>query len=90
MSGNATFTFSLETALAKVRAAEDGWNGRNPAKVALAYSLDSRWRNRAEFVCGRAEIEQFLTRKWQREHDYRLIKEMWAFGGNRVAVRSAY
>ena len=90
MSGNATFTFSLETALAKVRAAEDGWNGRNPAKVALAYSLDSRWRNRAEFVCGRAEIEQFLTRKWQREHDYRLIKEMWAFGGNRVAVRFAY
>jgi len=84
------YTFSIETALAKVRAAENAWNGRNPAKVALAYSPDSRWRNRAEFVHGRAEIEQFLTRKWARELDYRLIKEMWAFGGNRIAVRFAY
>lgn len=90
MSTDPEFTFSLESALAKVRAAEDGWNGRNPAKVALAYSPDSRWRNRAEFVHGRAEIEQFLTRKWARELDYRLIKELWAFAGNRIAVRFAY
>lgn len=90
MSTDPEFTFSLESALAKVRAAEDGWNGRNPAKVALAYSPDSRWRNRAEFVHGRAEIEQFLTRKWARELDYRLIKELWAFSGNRIAVRFAY
>ena len=90
MAPTPEFVFSLETALAKVRAAEDGWNSRDPAKVALAYSPDSRWRNRAEFVHGRAEIEQFLTRKWARELDYRLIKEMWAFGGNRIAVRFAY
>ena len=82
--------FSEETALIKVRAAEDGWNGRDPAKVALAYSEDSVWRNRAEFVNGRAEIEAFLTRKWARELDYRLIKELWAFAGNRIAVRFAY
>lgn len=90
MTQDPEYTFSIETALAKVRAAENAWNGRNPAKVALAYSPDSRWRNRAEFVHGRAEIEQFLTRKWARELDYRLIKEMWAFGGNRIAVRFAY
>lgn len=90
MSTEPDFTFTRESALAKVRSAEDGWNGRNPARVALAYSPDSRWRNRAEFVHGRAEIEQFLTRKWARELDYRLIKELWAFAGNRIAVRFAY
>ncbi|MGX1789853.1 nuclear transport factor 2 family protein [Bosea sp. NPDC055332] len=82
--------FSEETAILKVRAAEDGWNGRNPARVALAYTEDSRWRNRAEIFQGRAMIEAFLTRKWQRELDYRLIKELWAFTGNRIAVRFAY
>lgn len=82
--------FTRETAIQKVRAAEDGWNGRDPAKVALAYTPDSRWRNRAEFPVGRAQIEEFLTRKWNRELDYRLIKELWAFTGNRIAVRFAY
>lgn len=82
--------FSAETAILKVRAAEDGWNGRNPARVALAYTEDSRWRNRAEIFQGRAPIEAFLTRKWQRELDYRLIKELWAFTDNRIAVRFAY
>lgn len=82
--------FSEETAILKARAAEDGWNGRNPARVALAYTEDSRWRNRAEIFHGRATIEAFLTRKWQRELDYRLIKELWAFTGNRIAVRFAY
>ncbi len=82
--------FTEETAIQKVRAAEDGWNGRDPAKVALAYTPDSVWRNRAEFLSGRAEIEAFLTRKWQRELDYRLIKELWAFTANRIAVRFAY
>ncbi|MFA5990224.1 MAG: nuclear transport factor 2 family protein [Sphingomonas sp.] len=82
--------FTLETAQQKVRAAEDGWNGRDPARVALAYTPDSRWRNRVEFPAGRAEIEQFLTRKWHRELDYRLIKELWAFSDNRIAVRFAY
>ena len=82
--------FTTETAAAKVRAAEDGWNGRNPAKVALAYTPDSQWRNRAEFLQGRDQIEAFLTRKWERERDYRLIKELWAFTGNRIAVRFAY
>lgn len=82
--------FSEDTAILKVRAAEDGWNGRNPARVALAYTEDSRWRNRAEIFQGRAKIEAFLTRKWQRELDYRLIKELWAFTGNRIAVRFAY
>ena len=82
--------FTAETAAAKVRAAEDAWNGRDPAKVALAYTPDSRWRNRSEFLSGRTEIEAFLTRKWQREHDYRLIKELWAFTENRIAVRFAY
>ncbi len=70
--------------------AEDAWNGRDPAKVALAYTPDSTWRNRAEFLQGRAEIEAFLTRKWNRELEYRLIKELWTFGGNRIAVRFAY
>ena len=82
--------FTAETAAAKVRAAEDGWNGRNPAKVALAYTPDSTWRNRAEFLDGRDEIEAFLTRKWAGELDYRLIKELWTFGANRIAVRFAY
>jgi nuclear transport factor 2 (NTF2) superfamily protein len=82
--------FTAQSATAKVRAAEDGWNGRNPAKVALAYTPDSQWRNRAEFLTGRDEIEAFLTRKWARELDYRLIKELWTFAGNRIAVRFAY
>ncbi|HEY3300349.1 MAG TPA: nuclear transport factor 2 family protein [Methylophilaceae bacterium] len=82
--------FTRETAMQKVRMAEDGWNNRNPQKVALAYTIDSQWRNRAEFPNGRAEIEAFLTRKWAREHEYRLIKELWAFDGNRIAVRFAY
>ena len=82
--------FTLDTAIVKVRRAEDAWNGRDPQKVALAYSVDSRWRNRNEFVHGREEIVVFLTRKWQRESDYRLIKELWAFTGNRIAVRFAY
>lgn len=82
--------FTEETAAQKVRMAEDAWNGRDPAKVALAYTPDSKWRNRAEFFDGRAEIEAFLTRKWNRELDYRLIKELWTFGGNRIAVRFAY
>ena len=82
--------FTEETAKQKVRMAEDAWNGRDPAKVALAYTPDSTWRNRAEFLDGRAEIEAFLTRKWNRELEYRLIKELWTFGGNRIAVRFAY
>ena len=82
--------FDADTAAQKVRMAEDGWNGRDPAKVALAYSTDSTWRNRAEFPKGRVEIAEFLTRKWNREHEYRLIKELWAFSGNRIAVRFAY
>jgi nuclear transport factor 2 (NTF2) superfamily protein len=82
--------FTAKTAAQKVRAAEDGWNSRDPAKVALAYTPDSVWRNRAEFLQGRAAIEAFLTRKWARELDYRLIKELWAFTGNRIAVRFAY
>lgn len=82
--------FTHATAVQKVRMAEDGWNSRNPAKVALAYTRDSQWRNRAEFVNGREAIVAFLTRKWEKEHDYRLIKELWAFDGNRIAVRFAY
>ncbi len=82
--------FTLDTAIQKVRAAEDGWNARDPQRVALAYTVDSRWRNRAEFLTGREEIVAFLTRKWQRELDYRLIKEIWAYSGNRIAVRFAY
>jgi nuclear transport factor 2 (NTF2) superfamily protein len=82
--------FTAETAAAKARLAEDAWNTRDPARVALAYTVDSRWRNRAEFLQGRAEIEAFLIRKWQRELDYRLIKEVWTFRENRIAVRFAY
>jgi nuclear transport factor 2 (NTF2) superfamily protein len=82
--------FSHETAVQKVRAAEDAWNSRDPERVALAYTVDSAWRNRAEFVTGRAEIVQFLARKWAKELDYRLIKELWAFDGGRIAVRFAY
>ena len=82
--------FTLETAVRKVRLAEDAWNSRDPQRVALAYTPDSRWRNRAEFPVGRDQIEQFLTRKWARELDYRLIKELWAFGNDRIAVRFAY
>jgi nuclear transport factor 2 (NTF2) superfamily protein len=82
--------FTLETALAKVRKVEDGWNSRNPEQVALAYTVDSLWRNRAEFVNGREAIVAFLERKWSHELDYRLIKELWAFGENRLAVRFAY
>ncbi|MDQ7995079.1 MAG: nuclear transport factor 2 family protein [Luteibacter sp.] len=82
--------FTHATAVQKVRMAEDGWNSRDPAKVALAYTRDSQWRNRAEFVHGREAIVAFLTRKWEKEHDYRLIKELWAFDGNRIAVRFAY
>ena len=82
--------FSRDTAIEKVRLAEDGWNSRNPERVALAYTEDSRWRNRVEFVNGRQEIVSFLTRKWTRELDYRLIKELWAFTENRIAVRFAY
>jgi len=82
--------FTDETAAQKVRMAEDAWNSRDPGKVALAYTVDSRWRNRAEFIRGRAEIEAFLARKWGRELDYRLVKEVWAHQGNRIAVRFAY
>jgi uncharacterized protein len=82
--------FNLDTARQKVRLAEDGWNSRDPEKVALAYTPDSRWRNRVEFMTGRPAIVAFLTRKWAKELDYRLIKELWAFDGNRIAVRFAY
>jgi uncharacterized protein len=82
--------FNAETAAQKARMAEDAWNSRDPSRVVLAYTEDSRWRNRAEFLSGRQEIEAFLRRKWQRELDYRLIKEVWAFTENRIAVRFAY
>jgi nuclear transport factor 2 (NTF2) superfamily protein len=82
--------FTQETAVQKVRLAEDGWNSRNPEKVSLAYSPGSHWRNRAEFLDGREQIVKFLARKWASELDYRLIKELWAFAGNRIAVRFAY
>ncbi|MFM0241028.1 nuclear transport factor 2 family protein [Paraburkholderia phytofirmans] len=82
--------FTRETAIQKVRAAEDGWNTRDPERVSLAYTVDSVWRNRAEFTKGRAEIVGLLRRKWARELDYRLIKELWAFTDNRIAVRFAY
>jgi len=82
--------FSRETATQKVRLAEDAWNSRDPEKVSLAYTPDSRWRNRSEFVNGRQEIVAFLSRKWAKELDYRLIKELWACEGNRIAVRFAY
>lgn len=82
--------FILESAIQKVRLAEDAWNSRDPERVALAYTLDSQWRNRAEFLIGRQEIVAFLTRKWQREIDYRLMKELWTFDADRIAVRFAY
>jgi nuclear transport factor 2 (NTF2) superfamily protein len=82
--------FTRETAAQKVRMAEDAWNGRDPQRVALAYTVDSAWRNRAEFPTGREQIVRFLERKWARELDYRLIKELWACEGNRIAVRFAY
>jgi nuclear transport factor 2 (NTF2) superfamily protein len=82
--------FTRESAIQKVRLAEDGWNSRDPEKVSLAYTPDSRWRNRSEFVTGRAAIVALLTRKWTKELDYRLIKELWAFTDNRIAVRYAY
>jgi nuclear transport factor 2 (NTF2) superfamily protein len=82
--------FNAETAARKVRLAEDGWNTRDPSRVVLAYTEDTRWRNRAEFPVGRAAAQAFLERKWARELDYRLIKELWAFAGNRIAVRFAY
>ena len=82
--------FTEETAAQKVRAAEDGWNSRDPQRVALAYTPDTQWRNRAEFVTGRAAVEAFLARKWGKELDYRLIKELWAFTDHRIAVRFAY
>lgn len=82
--------FTADSAAEKVRLAEDGWNSRDPARVALAYSEGSRWRNRVEFVTGRAAIIELLERKWTRELNYRLIKELWTFGGNRIAVRFAY
>jgi nuclear transport factor 2 (NTF2) superfamily protein len=82
--------FTRETAIQKVRMAEDGWNSRDPQRVSMVYTQDSQWRNRAEFPKGRAQIAEFLTRKWVKELDYRLIKELWAFDGNRIAVRFAY
>jgi nuclear transport factor 2 (NTF2) superfamily protein len=82
--------FTRDSAQQKVRAAEDGWNSRNPEKVSLAYTADSEWRNRAEFFSGRPAIVAFLTRKWAKELEYRLIKELWTFEGNRIAVRFAY
>ncbi|GLE08520.1 hypothetical protein PINS_up019767 [Pythium insidiosum] len=82
--------FTLETAILKVRAAEDAWNSRDPQRVAMAYTRDSAWRNRSQFINGRKEIEAFLTQKWQKESEYRLIKELFTFSGNRIAVRFAY
>ena len=82
--------FNSETAMKKVRLAEDAWNSRDPDRVSLAYTIDSKWRNRAEFINGREAIVQFLTHKWEREIDYRLIKEIWTYEDNRIAVRFAY
>jgi len=82
--------FTLETALAKVKAAENAWNSRDPERIALAYTENSEWRNRSEFINGREEIKEFLTRKWQKELDYKLKKELWAFTENRIAVRFEY
>ncbi|MBE7199436.1 MAG: nuclear transport factor 2 family protein [Parafilimonas terrae] len=82
--------FDADSAIRKARMAEDAWNSRDPERVSLAYTEDSRWRNRAEFIAGRREIVGFLTRKWARELDYRLIKEVWAYQGDRIAVRFAY
>jgi len=83
-------SFTLETATAKIRKAEDAWNTREPAHTCLGYTVDCIWRNRSEFITGRDEIVRFLTRKWQKEFEYRLIKELWAFTDNRIAVRFAY
>ena len=82
--------FNKETAVEKVRMAEDGWNGKNPEKVSGAYTLNSEWRNRNQFISGRVEIQKFLTSKWEKEHEYRLIKELWAFTDDNIAVRFAY
>lgn len=82
--------FTLETAVLKIRAAEDAWNSRNPERIALAYSPDTMWRNRSQFINGRTEVVEFLTGKWTTELDYRLIKELWAFADSRIAVRFAY
>ena len=82
--------FTLETAIQKVRMAEDGWNSRDPQRVSMVYTLNSQWRNRAEFPRGRAKIVEFLTRKWTKEQEYRLIKELWAYTENRIAVRFTY
>jgi nuclear transport factor 2 (NTF2) superfamily protein len=82
--------FTRETAIEKIRKAEDAWNSRDPARVSLAYTVDSRWRNRSEFLRGRQAIVAFLTRKWKTENEYRLIKELWAFTDNRIAVRFVY
>lgn len=82
--------FDQESATKKVRLAEDGWNSRDPARVAQAYTIDSQWRNRSEFIIGREHISEFLNRKWHCEQEYRLIKELWAYQGNRIAVRFAY
>jgi uncharacterized protein len=82
--------FTRETAIQKIRAAEDAWNSRDPERCSKAYTADSRWRNRSRFITGTAEIIAFLTEKWEREHDYRLIKELWAFTDERIAVRFAY
>ena len=91
MEGRPPFPpYTTETALQKVRAAEDGWNSRDPQRVALAYTVDSRWRNRTEFVTGRVEIAAFLKRKWERELEYRLVKELWGNKENRMAVRFCY
>lgn len=91
MSGRPPYPpFTRETAIQKVRAAEDAWNTRDPERVSLAYTVDTQWRNRAEFPTGREQVVQFLRRKWDRELDYRLIKELWAFTEDRIAVRFAY
>ena len=82
--------FTRETAMQKVRMAEDGWNSREPQRVLMAYAQNSQWRNRNQFLTGRAQIVEFLTQKWAKEHDYRLVKELWAFDNNRIAVRFAY
>lgn len=82
--------FTLETATQKIRMAEDAWNSRDPVKVSMAYTVDSQWRNRSEFPVGRAQIQEFLQRKWDKEREYRLVKELWAFSDNRIAVRFAY
>ena len=82
--------FTLESATKKVQAAEDAWNSRDPVRVSLAYTPDTEWRNRADFVNGRAQVVEFLSRKWEREHDYRLKKQLWAFMDNRIAVRFEY